>query len=150
MWTKEPAEWGPDYYERIKPFELPQIHYQKLTGQREPALFAIRRRDGADRCGWRPPLGSAGGRPPPCGHSKGMQMRLTFARSLINDPSAVLGSPPLGPGERPQDTCDIIVDLKAALNDLFHHARHGHRRRAVRSVAFVVDGGSSHRTVPPN
>ncbi len=40
MWDKEPAEWGPDYYERIGVSFEPPNHYQKLTGYENLRFFA--------------------------------------------------------------------------------------------------------------
>ena len=88
VWGRDPLEWGPNYYQRIGvSFELPN-HYQKLTGLENLQFFASLY-DGEtldpmqllDAVGLAEDANTRVGK-----YSKGMQMRLTFIRSLINDP----------------------------------------------------------------
>src|SRR6185312_10144831 len=88
VWGKDPPAWGPDYHQRIGvSFELPN-HYQKLTGLENLRFFASLY-DGAtldpmqllDAVGLAEDANRRVSK-----YSKGMQMRLTCARSLINDP----------------------------------------------------------------
>src|SRR6476469_5442400 len=85
VWGRDPQHWGRDYYERIGvSFELPN-HYQKLTGLENLRFFAsLYDRPTADPMQLLVALGLAGdAHKRVSGYSKGMQMRLTFARSLI-------------------------------------------------------------------
>lgn len=82
------ADWGPDYYERIGvAFEFPN-HYLKLTGRENLAYFGALYRDGTlaaeDLLEWVDL--AADGDMPVSQYSKGMQVRLSVARALINDP----------------------------------------------------------------
>ena len=88
VWGKGRKAWGPDYYERIGvSFELPN-HYQKLTGLENLRFFAsLYGGDTVDPMKLLDAVGLADDANTRVGkYSKGMQMRLTFARSLINDP----------------------------------------------------------------
>ena len=88
VWGEDPVAWGPDYYQRIGvSFELPN-HYQKLTGLENLRFFAsLYERGTPDPMELLEAVGLADAANTRVGkYSKGMQMRLTFARSLINDP----------------------------------------------------------------
>lgn len=88
VWNRDPRDWGRDYYERIGvSFELPN-HYQKLTGLENLRFFASLYRDArTDPLALLEAVDLADDANTRVGrYSKGMQMRLTFARSLINDP----------------------------------------------------------------
>lgn len=123
VWGREPADWGPDYYQRVGvSFELPN-HYQKLTGLENLKFFASLY-DGPtadpaellDAVG----LGDAAGRRVGK-YSKGMQMRLTFARSLINHPDLLFLDEPTS-GLDPvnaRKVKDIVLDLKAQGRTVF-------------------------------
>jgi fluoroquinolone transport system ATP-binding protein len=88
VWDKEPAAWGSDYYQRIGvSFELPN-HYHNLTalenlqffaslygGPTEDPMALLERVDLAGHAHVR--VGK---------YSKGMQMRLVFARALLHRP----------------------------------------------------------------
>ena len=100
VWGKDPLAWGSDYYERIGvSFELPN-HYQKLTGLENLRFFAslyggatLEPAKLLDAVGL---AGDADTRVSK--YSKGMQMRLTFVRALINDPELLfLDEPTSGP-----------------------------------------------------
>lgn len=88
VWGRDPLAWGPDYHERIGvSFELPN-HYQKLTAlenlQFFASLYSVATRDPRellDAVGLGDVANVRVGK-----YSKGMQMRLTFARALLNDP----------------------------------------------------------------
>lgn len=82
------ADWGPDYYERIGvAFEFPN-HYLKLTGRENLAYFGALYRDGTlaaeNLLEWVDL--AADGDMPVSQYSKGMKVRLSVARALINDP----------------------------------------------------------------
>ena len=82
MWGKDPLAWGPDYYQRIGvSFELPN-HYQKLTGLENLRFFAsLYDGDTLDPMELMDAVGLADDADTRVGkYSKGMQMRLTFAR----------------------------------------------------------------------
>ncbi|MBX7434810.1 ABC transporter ATP-binding protein [Mycobacterium sp. Y57] len=145
VWGRDPLDWGQDYYQRIGvSFELPN-HYLKLTGAenlrffaslydgptRDPAqlLEAVGLADAADiRVGR---------------YSKGMQMRLTFARSLVNDPELLFLDEPTS-GLDPvnaRTVKDIIGDLKARGRTVFLTTHDmATADELCDRVAFVVDG----------
>lgn len=146
VWGRDPLAWGSDYYQRIGvSFELPN-HYLKLTGlenlrffaslydgdTREPSelLAAVGLADAADtRVGK---------------YSKGMQMRLTFARALINDPELLFLDEPTS-GLDPvnaRKVKDIILGLKASGRTIFLTTHDmSTADELCDRVAFVVDGG---------
>ncbi|SHX90112.1 Fluoroquinolones export ATP-binding protein [Mycobacteroides abscessus subsp. bolletii] len=88
VWGSDPQAWGRNYYQRIGvSFELPN-HYQKLTALENlrffASLYAGPTRDPMellDAVGLADDANTRVG-----AFSKGMQMRLTFVRALINDP----------------------------------------------------------------
>jgi fluoroquinolone transport system ATP-binding protein len=145
VWGRDPLDWGPHYYERIGvSFELPN-HYQKLTGRENlqffaslyagPTLDPMRLLDavGLDR--------DANTRVST--YSKGMQMRLTFARSLINDPELLFLDEPTS-GLDPvnaRTVRDMILDLKARGRTVFLTTHDmATADELCDRVAFVVDG----------
>lgn len=145
VWGRDPLDWGPDYYQRVGvSFELPN-HYQKLTGLENLQFFAslydgptvdpmellgaVELTDAAKlRVGK---------------YSKGMQMRLTFARSLINDPELLFLDEPTS-GLDPvnaRKVKDIILDLKARGRTIFLTTHDmATADELCDRVAFVVDG----------
>ncbi|WP_135452924.1 ABC transporter ATP-binding protein [Mycobacterium sp. DL99] len=123
VWGRDPVAWGPDYYQRVGvSFELPN-HYHKLTGLENLKFFGSLY-DGptADPMELLEAVGlgdTANTRV--ANYSKGMQMRLTFARSLINNPELLFLDEPTS-GLDPvtaRKVKDIILDLKARGRTIF-------------------------------
>jgi fluoroquinolone transport system ATP-binding protein len=145
VWGKPPPAWGRDYYERIGvSFELPN-HYQKLTGLENLRFFAsLYRGNTVDPMKLLDAVGLAGDAHTRVGkYSKGMQMRLTFARSLINDPELLFLDEPTS-GMDPVNARNVrrmILDLKARGRTVFltTHDMTTANELCDR-VAFVVDG----------
>src|SRR4051794_20218008 len=136
VWGKDPLAWGPDYYQRIGvSFELPN-HYQKLTGLENLRFFAsLYDVDTLDPMELLDAVGLADDANIRVGkYSKGMQMRLTFARALINDPELLFLDEPTS-GLDPvnaRKVKNMVLDLKARGRTIFDNARHVDRERAVR------------------
>ena len=146
VWGRDPLCWGPDYYRRIGvSFELPN-HYQKLTALENLQFFASLY-DGAtlDPMELLDSVGLADHAKTRVGkYSKGMQMRLTFARALINDPELLFLDEPTS-GLDPvnaRKVKDIILDLKARGRTVFLTTHDmATANELCDRVAFVVDGG---------
>ncbi|MGW0162599.1 ABC transporter ATP-binding protein [Mycobacterium sp. NPDC003323] len=145
VWGRDPVEWGSDYYQRVGvSFELPN-HYHKLTGLENLRFFAslydgptadpMRLMEAVD-------LVDAAdirvGR-----YSKGMQMRLTFARSLINNPELLFLDEPTS-GLDPvnaRKVKDIVLSLKAEGRTIFLTTHDmSTADELCDRVAFIVDG----------
>jgi len=146
VWDKTPLAWGPDYYQRIGvSFELPN-HYQKLTGLENLKFFAsLYDVDTLDPMEVLAAVGLADDADTRVGkYSKGMQMRLTFARSLINDPELLFLDEPTS-GLDPvnaRKVKDIVLDLKARGRTIFLTTHDmSTADELCDRVAFVVDGG---------
>ncbi|WP_396924913.1 ABC transporter ATP-binding protein [Mycolicibacterium sp.] len=145
VWGEDPVARGSDYYQRIGvSFELPN-HYLKLTGLENLRFFASlydgKTRDPAgllDAVGLRQAADVRVGK-----YSKGMQMRLTFARALINDPQLLFLDEPTS-GLDPVNARTIknmIVDAKAAGCTVFLTTHDmATADELCDRVAFVVDG----------
>ncbi len=145
VWGKDPQAWGPDYYQRIGvSFELPN-HYLKLTGAENLRFFAslydgntLDPRHLLDSVGLADAADTRVGR-----YSKGMQMRLTFARSLINDPELLFLDEPTS-GLDPvnaRTVKDMIWDLKSRGRTIFLTTHDmATADELCDRVAFVVDG----------
>lgn len=145
VWGKDPQAWGPDYYERIGvSFELPN-HYQRLTGLENLRFFAslygkrtLDPMDLLDAVGLRDEATMRVAK-----YSKGMQMRLNFARSLINDPELLFLDEPTS-GMDPvnaRKVKDIVLDLKARGRTVFLTTHDmATADELCDRVAFVVDG----------
>ncbi|HEY1839863.1 MAG TPA: ABC transporter ATP-binding protein [Mycobacterium sp.] len=145
VWDKDPLAWGPDYYQRIGvSFELPS-HYQKLTGLENLRFFASLYDTATpdpmellDAVGLADDANTRVGK-----YSKGMQMRLTFARSLINDPELLFLDEPTS-GMDPvnaRKVKNIILDLKARGRTVFLTTHDmATANELCGRVAFVVDG----------
>ena len=145
VWGREPAAWGRDYYERIGvSFELPN-HYGKLTAVENLRFFASlysgptrNPLDLLDMVGLR---GDADTRV--SAFSKGMQMRLTFARSLLNNPELLFLDEPTS-GLDPvnaRNVKNIVLDMKAQGRTVFLTTHDmATADELCDRVAFVVDG----------
>ena len=125
-------------------FELPN-HYQKLTGLENLRFFASLY-DGTrlDPMELLDAVGLAGDANMRVGqYSKGMQMRLTFARSLINDPELLYLDEPTS-GLDPvnaRKVKNLIVDLKSRGRTVFLTTHDmATANELCDRVAFVVDG----------
>ena len=145
VWGKDPLAWGADYYERVGvSFELPN-HYQKLTGLENLRFFAsLYRGATVDPMKLLEVVGLANDANMRVGkYSKGMQMRLTFARALINDPELLFLDEPTS-GLDPVNARNVrrmILALKARGRTVFltTHDMTTANELCDR-VAFVVDG----------
>jgi fluoroquinolone transport system ATP-binding protein len=145
VWGKDPLAWGPDYYQRIGvSFELPN-HYQKLTGLENLRFFAslydvdtLNPMELLDAVGLADDANTRVSK-----YSKGMQMRLTFARSLINDPELLFLDEPTS-GLDPvnaRKVKNIVLDLKARGRTIFLTTHDmSTADELCDRVAFVVDG----------
>lgn len=145
VWGKDPLAWGPDYYERIGvSFELPN-HYQKLTGLENLRFFAslyagstVDPMQVLDAVGLADVAHTRVGK-----YSKGMQMRLTFARALINDPELLFLDEPTS-GLDPvnaRKVKNMILELKARGRTVFLTTHDmATADELCDRVAFVVDG----------
>ncbi len=146
VWGKDPLVWGPGYYERVGvSFELPN-HYQKLTGLENLRFFAsLYDVATLDPMELLDALGLAGDANVRVGkYSKGMQMRLTFARALVNDPELLFLDEPTS-GLDPvnaRKVKNMILDLKARGRTVFLTTHDmSTADELCDRVAFVVDGG---------
>lgn len=145
VWGRDPREWGPDYYQRIGvSFELPN-HYLKLTGAENLRFFGSLYdgetrdpRDLLDAVDLSEAADTRVGN-----YSKGMQMRLTFARSLVNNPELLFLDEPTS-GLDPVNARrikNIILDLKAHGRTVFLTTHDmATADELCDRVAFVVDG----------
>ncbi|GIH97544.1 ABC transporter ATP-binding protein [Planobispora siamensis] len=123
VWGREPASWGSDYYRRIGvSFELPN-HYHNLTalenlqffaslygGPTEDPMVLLERVDLAGHADVR--VGK---------YSKGMQMRLVFARALLHRPELLFLDEPTS-GMDPVNARrikDMIREIRAAGRTVF-------------------------------
>ena len=145
VWGKDPLAWGPDYYQRIGvSFELPN-HYQKLTALENLRFFAsLYSGETADPLALLDAVGLADDADTRVAkYSKGMQMRLTFVRSLLNDPELLFLDEPTS-GLDPVNARkikDIILGLKAHGRTIFLTTHDmSTADELCDRVAFVVDG----------
>ncbi|MBX9639833.1 MAG: ABC transporter ATP-binding protein, partial [Mycobacteriaceae bacterium] len=145
VFGRDPAAWGPDYYERIGvSFELPN-HYQKLTGLENLQFFAsLYSRPTVDPMHLLEAVGLGDVARTRAGkYSKGMQMRLTFARALLNDPELVFLDEPTS-GLDPvnaRTVKNMILDFKARGRTVFLTTHDmATADELCDRVAFVVDG----------
>jgi fluoroquinolone transport system ATP-binding protein len=145
VWGKDPVAWGQDYYQRIGvSFELPN-HYLKLTGIENlrffASLYGVATRDPRELLA---AVGLADAADSRVGkYSKGMQMRLTFARALINDPELLFLDEPTS-GLDPVNARivkDMILDLRDRGRSIFITTHDmATADELCDRVAFVVDG----------
>lgn len=145
VWGKGPREWGKNYYQRIGvSFELPN-HYQKLTALENLKFFAslydgptLDPMELLDSVGLADDAHTRAG-----AFSKGMQMRLTFVRALINDPELLFLDEPTS-GLDPvnaRKVKNIVLDLKARGRTVFLTTHDmSTADELCDRVAFVVDG----------
>ena len=145
VWGKDPLAWGPDYYQRIGvSFELPN-HYQKLTGLENLRFFAsLYDGETSDPIALLDAVGLADDANTRVGkYSKGMQMRLTFVRALLNDPELLFLDEPTS-GLDPvnaRKVKNMILDLKARGRTVFLTTHDmATADELCDRVAFVVDG----------
>ena len=142
---KDLKDWGPNYYERIGvSFELPN-HYQKLTALENLNFF--RSLYSKETEGPRELLAMVGlendADTRVSQFSKGMQMRLTFVRALLNRPELIFLDEPTA-GLDPvngRKMKEIILDLKREGRTIFltTHDMTVADQLCDR-VAFIVDG----------
>ncbi|MFC7620916.1 ABC transporter ATP-binding protein [Microlunatus sp. GCM10028923] len=145
VWDREPADWGPDYYERVGvSFELPN-HYLKLTARENleffASLYAGPTRDPIellDLVGLADDADTRVGK-----FSKGMQMRLVFVRALLHDPELLFLDEPTS-GLDPTNARkvkDIVLAEKARGKTVFLTTHDmATADELCDRVAFVVDG----------
>jgi fluoroquinolone transport system ATP-binding protein len=145
VWGRDPLAWGPDYYQRIGvSFELPN-HYQKLSGLENLRFFAslydvatLDPMQLLDAVGLAEDANVRVGK-----YSKGMQMRLTFARALLNDPELLFLDEPTS-GLDPvnaRKVKNMILGLKARGRTIFLTTHDmSTADELCDRVAFVVDG----------
>ena len=145
VWGRDPLAWGPDYYQRIGvSFELPN-HYQKLSGLENLQFFAsLYDGDTKDPASLLDAVGLADAANIRVGkYSKGMQMRLTFARALLNDPELLfLDEPTSGLDPVSARTVkDMIRNLKAMGRTIFLTTHDmSTADELCDRVAFIVEG----------
>jgi fluoroquinolone transport system ATP-binding protein len=145
IWDREPAAWGTTLYERIGvSFELPN-HYLKLTGVENLRFFAsLQPGPTLDPRALLAAVGLADDADARVGtYSKGMRMRLTFARALINEPDLVFLDEPTS-GLDPVNARRVksmILDLKARGRTVFLTTHDmATADELCDRVAFIVDG----------
>ncbi|WP_237572431.1 ABC transporter ATP-binding protein [Mycolicibacterium lacusdiani] len=145
VWGREPVAWGPDYFERVGvSFELPN-HYPKLTALENLRFFAsLYGGETRDPNELLAAVGLADAASTRVGKfSKGMAMRLTFARALLNDPDLLFLDEPTS-GLDPvnaRSVKDMILDLRARGRTVFLTTHDmATANELCDRVAFVVDG----------
>lgn len=154
VWGKSPSAWGSEYYERVGvSFELPN-HYLKLTALENLEFFAsLYRHDTADPMELLGAVGLADDAYTRVSkYSKGMQMRLVFARCLLHRPQLMFLDEPtsgLDPGNA-QRVKDIILDLRRQGHTVFLTTHDmATAQDLCDRVAFVVDGRIATMGPPP-
>ncbi|MGE5484739.1 MAG: ATP-binding cassette domain-containing protein [Ignavibacteriales bacterium] len=142
---KDLNQWGPEYYSKVGVgFEFPS-HYQKITALENLEFFRSLYGPGTedpmrllDMVGLKDDAGTRVG-----AYSKGMQMRLNFARALLNKPQLLFLDEPtsgLDPaGSR--SIRDLILEQKAMGHTVFLTTHNMFiADELCDRVAFIVDG----------
>lgn len=142
---KDIKNWGHEYYEKIGvSFELPN-HYQKLTALENLNFFrSLYSKDTEDPRELLEMVGLENDADTRVAQfSKGMQMRLTFARALLHRPELIFLDEPTA-GLDPTNARkmrDIILDLKHEGRTVFLTTHDmGVAEKLCDRVAFIVDG----------
>ena len=145
VWDRDPADWGSEYYQRIGvSFELPN-HYQKLTALENLQFFAaLYAGPTEDPMTLLESVDLAASAHTRVGQfSKGMQMRLVFARALLHRPELLFLDEPTS-GMDPVNARrvkDIIRDLRDRGSTVFLTTHDmATAEELCDRVAFVVDG----------
>ena len=145
VWDRDPTDWGSEYYQRIGvSFELPN-HYQKLTALENLQFFASLYA-GPTEC----PMAlldsvdlAASAHTRVGQFSKGMQMRLVFARALLHRPELLFLDEPTS-GMDPVNARrvkDIVRELREQGHTIFLTTHDmATAEELCDRVAFVVDG----------
>jgi fluoroquinolone transport system ATP-binding protein len=145
VWGRDPADWGSAYFQRIGvSFELPN-HYQKLTARENLQFFAsLYNRPTADPMTLLESVDLAAHADTRVGKfSKGMQMRLVFARALLHHPELLFLDEPTS-GMDPVNARrvkDAIREFRAEGRTVFLTTHDmATAEELCDRVAFVVDG----------
>ncbi|WP_300008687.1 ABC transporter ATP-binding protein [Pseudonocardia sp.] len=145
VWGRDPAEWGSPYYERVGvSFELPNL-YHKLTALENLRFFAsLYAGPTQDPMALLESVDLAGDADTRVGRfSKGMQMRLVFARALLHDPELLFLDEPTS-GMDPVNARrvkDIVRAARAQGRTVFLTTHDmATAEELCDRVAFVVDG----------
>ncbi|WP_158896087.1 ABC transporter ATP-binding protein [Amycolatopsis anabasis] len=145
VWGKDPAAWGPDYYQRVGvSFELPN-NYLKLTARENLEFFgSLYNGPTRDPIELLDLVGLADDADTRVAKfSKGMQMRLVFVRALLHDPELLFLDEPTS-GMDPTNARkvrEIVLAEKARGKTVFLTTHDMATADALCDrVAFVVDG----------
>jgi fluoroquinolone transport system ATP-binding protein len=145
VWNRDPADWGSEYYQRIGvSFELPN-HYHKLTALENLRFFAsLYAGPTEDPVALLESVDLAGDADTRVGQfSKGMQMRLVFARALLHRPELLFLDEPTS-GMDPVNARRVkntIRDLREQGCTVFLTTHDmATAEELCDRVAFVVDG----------
>jgi fluoroquinolone transport system ATP-binding protein len=145
VWDRDPADWGSEYYQRIGvSFELPN-HYQKLTALENLQFFAaLYAGPTEDPMALLEAVDLAASAHTRVGQfSKGMQMRLVFARALLHRPELLFLDEPTS-GMDPVNARrvkDIVRELRELGRTVFLTTHDmATAEELCDRVAFVVDG----------
>jgi fluoroquinolone transport system ATP-binding protein len=145
VWDRDPADWGGEYYQRIGvSFELPN-HYQKLTALENLQFFAaLYAGPTEDPMALLESVDLAASAHTRVGQfSKGMQMRLVFARALLHRPELLFLDEPTS-GMDPVNARrvkDIVRQLREQGHTVFLTTHDmATAEELCDRVAFVVDG----------
>jgi fluoroquinolone transport system ATP-binding protein len=145
VWDRDPADWGSEYYQRIGvSFELPN-HYQKLTALENLQFFAsLYAEPTEDPMAVLESVDLAVSAHTRVGQfSKGMQMRLVFARALLHRPELLFLDEPTS-GMDPVNARrvkDTVRDLREQGRTVFLTTHDmATAEELCDRVAFVVDG----------